>query len=128
MKDFLVRRGAHCMVMSLLVAVGGCGSDSPTDDGDDNGDDGNPVATTSVNVVDFAFTPPDILVAPGATVTWTWTGSDTHNVTFASAEVAAPSATKTTGTFDVTLPTVAGMYAYQCTIHPDDMNGTVTVQ
>ena len=125
MKDFLVRRGAQWMVMSLLVAIAGCGSDSPTDDG---GDDGGNDPVAFVNVVDFDFTPPDIQVAAGATVRWTWTGSVEHNVTFASAEVAAPSATKTTGTFDVTLPTVAGMYAYQCTIHPDDMNGTVTVQ
>ncbi len=125
MKDFLVRRGAHCMVISLLVAVAGCGSDSPTDDGDD---DGGSDPTAFVNVVDFAFTPPDVEVTPGETVRWTWTGSDTHNVTFALSAVAAPSATKTTGTFDVTMPTAAATYAYQCTIHPDDMNGTVTVQ
>ncbi len=112
------------MVISLLVSVAGCGSDSPTDDG--NGDGGDPIAF--VNVVDFDFTPPDILLPAGATVRWTWTGSDTHNVTFALSEVSDPSATKTTGTFDVTMPTAAAMYSYQCTIHPDDMNGTVTVQ
>ena len=126
MKNFLVRRGAHCIVISLLVAVAGCGSDSPTDDGDD--DDG-PTVTTSVTVGNNFFDPDDIQVSPGATVTWTWAGGgDTHNVTFASSDVAAPSATKTTGTFEVTLPNAAGEYAYQCTIHPDDMNGTVTVQ
>ena len=122
MKDILVRRRAHWMVMSLLVSVAGCGSDSPTDDGDDA------VPTTFVNIVDFAFTPPDVQVSPGETIRWTWTGSDTHNVTFADVEVSAPSATKTTGTFQVTLPTATGMYNYQCTIHPNDMNGTVTVQ
>ncbi len=122
MKDFLVRRGAHWMVMSLLVSVAGCGSDSPTDDGD------NPDLTTSVYVVDFDFTPPDIQVPAGATVRWTWTGSDTHNVTFASAEVAAPSATKTTGTFQVTLPIALEVFTYQCTVHPDLMNGSVTVR
>ena len=122
MKDFLVRRGAHWMVMSLLVPIAGCGSDSPTDDGDDA------VLTTEVDVVDFDFSPRDIQVSPGATVTWTWTGSVTHNVTFASSAVAAPSATKTTGTFLVTLPIAPGVSTYQCTIHPNDMNGTVTVQ
>ena len=122
MKDFLVRRRVHWMVMSLLVPIAGCGSDSPTDDGDDA------VATTFVNVVDFAFTPPDVQVSPGETIRWTWTGSDIHNVTFADEEVSAASATKTTGTFQVALPTAAGIYTYQCTIHPNDMNGTVTVQ
>ena len=107
MKDFLVRRGAHWMVLSLLVSVAGCGADSRT-----GNDDDDPVATTFVNVVDFDFTPRDIQVSPGETVRWTWTGSDTHNVTFASAEVAAPSTTKSTGTFDVTMPTAAAMYSY----------------
>ena len=87
-----------------------------------------PVATTSVNVVDFAFDPSDILVTGGATVTWTWTGAIGHNVTFISASVSAPSATQAAGTFQVTMPMATGTYDYQCTIHPTLMNGTVTVQ
>ena len=122
MKDFLVKPGAHWMVMSLLVSVAGCGTDSPTDDGD------NPVLTTSVDVVDFDFTPLDIQASPGATVTWTWNGSEPHNVTFASGGVAAPSATQTTGTFQVTLPIALEVFTYQCTVHPDLMNGSVTVR
>ena len=86
-----------------------------------------PVATTSVNVVDFAFDPPDILVTAGASVTWTWTGSVGHNVTFASSSI-ANSVTQITGTYEVAMPTGAGVYTYQCTIHPTLMNGTVTVQ
>ena len=108
--------------MSLLVPIAGCGSDSPTDDG------GNPVLTTSVDVVDFDFTPLDIQASPGETVTWTWTGSEPHNVTFASGAVAAPSVTQTTGTFLVTLPIAPGVSTYQCTVHPDLMNGSVTVK
>ena len=122
MKDFLVRRAAHWMVMSLLVSVAGCGSDSPTDDGD------NAVLATSVDIVDFDFTPLDIQVSPGATVTWTWNaGGIAHNVTFDLGSVSAPSATQPTGTFQVTMPTVAAVYDYQCTIHPG-MNGSVLVQ
>ncbi len=124
MKDFFVRRGAHWLVMSLLVAIAGCGSDSPTDDGDDDGGN-DPVAF--VNVVDFDFTPPDIQVAAGATVMWTWTGSEPHNVTFASTSI-ANSVTQTSGTYQVAMPTTPGMFTYQCTIHPDLMNGSVTVQ
>lgn len=89
---------------------------------------GPPVLTTSVNVVDFDFDPPDIQVTGGATVTWTWTGAIGHNVTFASGTVSAPSATQAAGTFQVTMPTATGTYDYQCTIHPTLMNGTVTVQ
>ena len=88
MKNFLVRRRAHWMVMSLLVAVAGCGGDSPTGGGgggiggDYGGGNGggeiNPVATTSVTVGDNFFDPTDILVSAGVMVTWTWTSSVVH--------------------------------------------------
>jgi len=86
---------------------------------------GPPVMTTSVNVVDFAFTPPNIQVSAGATVTWTWTGNALHNVTFGSSSI-ANSLTQTSGTYQVAMPTAAGVYTYQCTIHAG-MNGSVTV-
>ncbi len=85
-----------------------------------------PVAMTSVNVVDFAFNPPDILVTAGPSVTWTWTGSVQHNVTFSS--LAITSATQAAGNFQAAMPTATGVYTYQCTIHPTLMNGSVTVQ
>ena len=141
MKHFHVRRGAYWIVMSLFLTVAGCGGDSGTGNGDDGngngtgnggGNDGgngnDPVATMEVTIRDFSFNPASILVSSGATVTWTWMGVSAHNVTFASSQVATPSATKATGTFQVAMPTAAGEYAYQCTIHPNDMNGTVTVQ
>lgn len=122
MKDFHVRRGAHWIAISLFLGVAGCGGDSGTNGG------GDPVETTSVTIGDRFFNPASNAVSSGATVTWTWTGNESHNVTFASSAVSAPSATQTTGTFQVTMPTAAGEYAYQCTIHPTQMNGTVTVQ
>ena len=121
MKDFHLRRGAHWIVISLFLAVTGCGGDSGTNGGD-------PVATTSVTVRDFRFDPASILVASGATVTWTWAGNVGHNVTFTSGAVAAPSVTQIGGSFQVAMPTAAAAYTYRCTIHPTLMNGTVTVQ
>jgi plastocyanin len=82
---------------------------------------------TAVEVDDDFFTPPDILVTSGATVTWMWVGGEGHNVTFASNAVSAPSITQTTGTFQVVMPTAAGVYNYECTIHAG-MDGSVTVQ
>jgi len=124
------------MAMALFFAVAGCGGDSGTNGGGGNGGSGNggggggttPVMTNSVSVVDFAFDPPDIQVAGGATVTWTWTGTNAmHNVTFASSSI-ANSLTQTSGTYQVAMPTAAGVYTYQCTIHPSLMQGSVTVQ
>ena len=129
MKDFHVRRRTPWMVMSLILTVAGCGGDSGTNGGGGNGGGGGttPVITTSVNVVDFAFAPPDIQVTGGAMVTWTWTGSIVHNVTFASTSI-ANSVTQSSGIYKTRVPIVIGVYTYQCTIHPDEMNGTVTVR
>ena len=123
MKECLVRRGYHWMVMFLVVAVVGCGGDSPTDDGGG----APPVSTTSVTVGDFFFNAESIVVDPGATVTWTWVGAISHNVTFASSAITS-SDTQINGTHQAAMPTATGAYGYQCTIHPSLMNGSVTVQ
>ncbi len=136
MEDFHVRRGVHWMVMSLLLAVAGCGGDSGTNGGGGGGagygggggggGGTTPVATTSVQVIDDAFNPPNILVPAGATVTWGWTGNALqHNVTFASASI-DNSVTQTTGMFQAVMPTAAGVYTYQCTILAG-MDGSVVV-
>jgi len=125
MKDFHVRRGAHWMVISLFLTVTGCGGDSGTNGGGGNGGGGTtPVITTSVNVNDAAFAPPDIQVTGGVTVRWTWTGSLSHNVTFTSTSI-ANSDTQTSGTYAVAMPDATGVYAYRCTIH--GFTGSVTV-
>ena len=136
MKDFYVRRGAHWIVMSLFLIVAGCGGDSGTNgnggngNGNGNGTSTDPVATLAVTVGQGGnrFTPEDILVSTGATVTWTWDAGVEHNVTFPSTgPVNVASDTQATGTFQVTMPTAAALYTYQGTIHAG-MNGSVTVQ
>jgi plastocyanin len=77
-----------------------------------------------VTIVDFAFEPATLEVAPGATVSWTNTGQVVHTVTadngaFNSGEM-SPGAT-VTGTFNT-----PGTYTYHCSIHPD-MIGTLIV-
>jgi plastocyanin len=72
------------------------------------------------------FRPSAILVAKGATVTWTNQDNIAHNVTFSDASVTSigdfSSGSKTS-----VMPSAAGTYSYRCTIHPG-MDGTVTVQ
>lgn len=83
----------------------------------------------AVAVSDNAFTPASLTVVKneaGATVTWTWTGTRLHNVTFDDG--AAGSANQTTGTFARTFA-AAGSYTYYCSIHGKAvMSGAVTVQ
>jgi plastocyanin len=82
-----------------------------------------PTATTSVAMQNTAFNPQDIVVSPGATVTWTNNDGINHNVTFANASTGDFSS----GSQSLVMPTATGTYNYSCTIHRG-MTGTVKVQ
>jgi len=120
-------RGALMLVV-LAAACSGGGTE-PAANGNTSGTGGtggnpnDPVSTTSVTVEDNQFTPRNIIVATGSTVTWTWSASQGHNVTFPSG---SSSATQTSGTFSRQFP-AAGTFTYQCTQH-SGMTGSVMVQ
>jgi len=98
----------------------------------------NPQPTTgnAVTVSNNRFTPANLSVSPGATVTWTWdacSGGDaygngqscvSHNVTF---DQGPSSATQSSGTFTRAFAT-GGTFPYHCTIHGASMSGRVVVQ
>lgn len=80
----------------------------------------------AVNVDDNFFSSDDVTIATDGTVTWTWVGSDGHNVTF---DAGPPnSVTQSSGDFNRTFPS-AGTFNYVCTIHVDccGMRGVVNV-
>jgi amicyanin len=88
---------------------------------------GSAVATTSVDIKEFAFGPQSITVKVGAKVTWTNDDQDPHTVTSQSGNGPLKSKTLNNGdTFSYTF-TKAGSYDYLCTIHPF-MTGTVVVK
>ncbi|MEU5693308.1 plastocyanin/azurin family copper-binding protein [Actinosynnema sp. NPDC020468] len=79
----------------------------------------------TVEIVNFSFTPRQVTVAVGTTVTWKFTDTAKHNVTasdrsFASGDLAGGATFR--HTFDK-----AGDFSYLCTIH-QYMTGTVTVR
>ena len=118
-----VRRRAGWVAAALTVAAVGCGGDSPTNPGGGGGG-GGPTVTTSVAVgPGNSFSPADIQVSAGATVTWTFAGG-THNVTFSSPSIS--SGDRSSGTFPAVMPTTPGTYNYSCTLH-SGMNGSVLV-
>lgn len=83
-------------------------------------------ATNSVTIQDMAFSPANITVKAGTTVTWTNSDSDAHTVTESDSKTGPNSGTLENGksyTFTYDTP---GTYQYHCTIHPS-MMGTVTV-
>jgi plastocyanin len=78
-----------------------------------------------LEIANFNFTPAELTVPVGGTVTWTNNDDAPHTVTSADKIFSSPSI-NTDGQFTFTF-TTAGTYAYFCAIHPF-MTGKVTVQ
>jgi plastocyanin len=88
-----------------------------------------PPITADVSVQDNFFDDDYVVVAAGGTVTWTWAGSNQHNVTWVSGGL-PDSPTQVAGTHSVTFNT-PGTYVYYCSIHGSStsgMRGTVVVK
>jgi plastocyanin len=84
--------------------------------------------TGSVNIANMAFTPSQITVAKGGTVTWTNNDSTTHTVIDDLSNVGGPSSgdIQPGGTYSFTF-TKTGSFQYHCSIHPS-MRGTIVVK
>jgi plastocyanin len=86
------------------------------------------VATSTVDLPpSYKFVPADITVKAGTTVTWTNHDNFSHSVQFRDGGLPTePQLMKpgesTTFTFQA-----AGTFHYQCSLHPQQMQGTVTV-
>jgi len=125
------------LTIATLVAAAACGgggaSNSVTNPnptggnptgGNPTGGNDSPQATNAVSVGDNIFTPANVVVAVGATVTWTWAANvSTHNVVFSDG---SKSPDQASGTFARTFST-AGTFNYTCTLH-SGMAGSVKVQ
>lgn len=79
--------------------------------------------TSTVSIVNFAFAPKQLTVPVGTTVRWTNEDGSNHLVNFADqTSDRLPKGATYSRTFDA-----PGIYAYDCSIHPD-MTGTVIVE
>jgi plastocyanin len=84
------------------------------------------VATNTVTIQNFAFSPAAITVKEGTTVTWTNKDSVAHTVTETDGKDGPNSGdVNPNATYSFTFKS-PGTYHYQCTVHPE-MVGTVTV-
>ncbi len=126
---------AIAAILLLLVASGGS-SDASDAGASDNGGGGASADAGSgsadqVELAGFAFSPSELTVAAGTTVTFVNNDTSPHTVTEGSDGEAADGARfdedvaageEVTVTFDE-----AGTYEITCTLHPE-MNMTVTVE
>jgi plastocyanin len=86
-----------------------------------------PVATNQVDLPrSYRFAPADIEIPVGTTVTWTNNDNFTHSVRFLDDGGGEPLMMKpgeqVTHVFEA-----AGLFRYDCSLHPNDMSGTVRV-
>ncbi|HEY1966541.1 MAG TPA: cupredoxin domain-containing protein [Pseudonocardia sp.] len=87
--------------------------------------DTTPVATNTVKIENFAFSPAVVTVKAGTTVTWTNNDTDPHTVTSMNNGPVKSPPMQQGDTFHYTF-TTPGKFEYLCTIHPF-MTATVVV-
>jgi plastocyanin len=125
-----------CLALGLVAA--GCGGDD--DSGDSGGDGGNGQSEqpasggggTNVAMKDIQFSPKELTVKPGETITFTNEESIPHDVHKTSGPgkdfASGPSGGMQEGdTFELTLDK-PGKYEYVCDVHAPGMAGTITVK
>ncbi|WP_280402594.1 cupredoxin domain-containing protein [Nocardia carnea] len=122
--------GGLTLVAALLT---GCGSDEPAGSaGSATEASGThsqraPEATVTVFVEEDAFSPADITITAGDTVSWHFDGDLPHGVQgIGDKAMGLNSPLFEVGDWSYTF-TAPGEYRYLCPIHPD-MRGTITVE
>lgn len=108
--------GGPGLLLVLALVVAACGGGAITAP--------SPVPTTSVDLpASYRFAPVAITVEAGAIVTWTNRDTFTHNVSFPGEAALAMSPG------DAVSRAFArpGLYPYVCSLHPQDMQGSVLV-
>jgi plastocyanin len=115
-------------LLAAAAGLGGCFSDHTTvsaPTGRDLCTGAQPAGV--VRIVDFAFTPAQVSVAPGGTVTFVnCSASSTQHSTTADGGAWNSGLLAQYATFERAFP-AAGSFPFHCTPHPF-MQGTVTVQ
>jgi plastocyanin len=116
--------------IACLAVIASCGSSSTAPN---YGGGGTPPPScvpgsgTVCLVAGNQFSPTQITVAAGSSVTFNNVSGTTHNVTFTTAGAPANVPDFASGTQVVAFST-AGSYNYHCTIHGLSMSGVVVVQ
>lgn len=107
------------MLTSLVGALAGCAA---------QGSGASPVATASVDLPpSYRFAPAAVTVPAGATVTWTNGDHFTHSVQLLDGGLSTTPQLMDPGQTTTVTFSQPGVYHYQCSLHPQTMQGSVTV-
>jgi plastocyanin len=122
-----------CLALGLVAA--GCGGDDDDGGGGDAGNGEQPAGGgggNQVSMMNIQFSPKDVTVEAGETITFTndeAVAHDVHKTSGPGADFASgPSGGMEEGdTFELTLDK-PGKYEYVCNVHAPGMAGTITVK
>jgi plastocyanin len=107
------------LLCALAPVVAGCAS---------AGAAASPVATATVDLPpSYVFSPADIVVRAGTAVTWTNDDHFTHSVEFLDGGLPSSPFVMAPGKATSFTFATPGVYHYQCSFHPQNMRGSVTV-
>ena len=123
MQPTLVRHAVRAATLLLLLVACG-GDDGGTGPGGNNNGGNGGSTSNAIDVRDNSYSPSSTTVPVGTTVTWTWRGNASHDVTFSSTE---HSDVQQTGTYSRQFGS-AGTFDYHCSVHGTAMSGRVVVQ
>lgn len=101
---------------ALILGGASCYSSNTTSTGTGN----------AVSITGSSFSPANLTVAKGTTVTWTNNDSVQHTVTGDNGGPNTPNRMNPGDTYQFTFNT-AGSFPYHCEVHGSSMSGTVTV-
>ena len=108
-------------MLAVALLLGACSAAG-------TGGGGSPVPTDKVDLpASYRFVPTAISVKAGTTVTWTNDDHFTHSVQFLDGGVPSEPNVMAPGQLATFTFTAPGTYRYQCHLHPQNMQGTVTV-
>ncbi len=112
------------LAIAAAIVLAGCSGTGSSG----GGTAASPVATSTIDLPpSYKFVPAAITVSAGTSVTWTNHDNFTHNVTFKDGGLPSDEHVLKPGeTYSFTFAT-AGTYHFQCTFHPQQMQGTVVV-
>ena len=133
-----MRKPALIIIVVIIILVGGAvalthkSKNNPPanqSQSQNNASSSNQAASTgSIDIKNMMFTPSQITVAKGGTVTWTNNDSTTHTVVDDLSNVGGPASGDIApgSTYSFTF-NKTGSFQYHCSIHPS-MRGTIVVK
>jgi plastocyanin len=126
------RIGMVALALGLVGTVGACGDDSSS--GDDASGSGSGVSAdeaggesvATITAVDISFDPTELTVGAGDTITLHNEDDVEHSFTIDDADVDGEAEGGEDA--DIVMPDQPGTYDFYCRYHPDQMQGTLTVE